>query len=253
VIDNGSSYFSVAIVVPVYRDWESCSILCRLIDEACGNIPEARVRLLLVDDGSPERDELWDRFAPQNLQSIEVLRLRRNVGHQRAIAIGLCHVYQNVKCHAVMVMDGDGEDRPTDSVRLIQQAIQQPKLIVFAERCKRLESRTFRMGYVLYRLLHLTLTGVSVRVGNFSIVPFSTLSCLVCMPELWNHYAGAVFKSKLPFQTIPMDRGKRYRGQSHMNLVALVNHGMSGIATFHDAVATRILIAQVSCCWPFWA
>jgi hypothetical protein len=67
------------------------------------------------------------------------------------------------------------------------------------------------------------------------------------MHELWNHYAGAVFRSKIPFDQVPMDRGLRYRGKSHMNLIALVNHGLAGIASFQDIAATRILFANAVC------
>jgi hypothetical protein len=66
------------------------------------------------------------------------------------------------------------------------------------------------------------------------------------MSELWNHYAGAVFKSHLKFDTIPIDRGYRYRGQSRMSLVSLVTHGLSGIASFQEAVGTRILLANAA-------
>ena len=62
------------------------------------------------------------------------------------------------------------------------------------------------------------------------------------MPELWNHYAGAVYKSRLPFDSIPMDRGARLQGRPQMSLVSLVTHGLAGIATFQETVATRILI-----------
>jgi hypothetical protein len=117
--------------------------------------------------------------------------------------------------------------------------------IVFAERRKRLAGTMFQAGYLLFRILHRLLTGIPVRVGNFSVIPRASLRRLVAMTELWNHYAGAVFKSKLPFFTIPADRGQRLCGESRMNLVALVAHGLAGIATFYDAVATRILIFNV--------
>jgi hypothetical protein len=74
----------------------------------------------------------------------------------------------------------------------------------------------------------------------------SALERLVTMSELWNHYAGAVYKSKLPHGRLPTDRGHRLGGKSHMDLVALVAHGLAGISTFYDVVATRILIGSVS-------
>ena len=46
-----------------------------------------------------------------------VLRLRRNVGHQRAIALGLTYLQVEAGCEAVIVMDADGEDRPADVPR----------------------------------------------------------------------------------------------------------------------------------------
>lgn len=232
--------------MPVYRDWEAASLLCRALDRLCAELSGAAVQAVLVDDGSPDGIAGWEPFHPQHLRSLEVLHLRRNLGHQRAIAVGLCHVHDRVPCDAVLIMDADGEDRPEDAIRLIRASAENPGRILFAERRKRMEGLIFRAGYGFYRYLHKLLTGIPVRVGNFSVVPFAALRRLTSMQELWNHYAGAVFKSLLPFDSIPIDRGSRYRGHSHMNLVALVSHGLAGIASFHDVVATRILLANVA-------
>lgn len=237
--------FRVVIVAPVFRDWESATLLCRDLDAASARVPGAEVRILFVDDGSPDHLAGWAPSAPAHLHAVQALFLRRNLGHQRAIAVALCHVRERFECDAVLVMDADGEDRPEDAVTLIERAMASPSRIIFAERRKRLEGTVFRAGYHLYRGLHWILTGVAVRVGNFSILPAACLPRLTSMSELWNHYSGAVFKSKLPFDRIPMNRGRRYRGTSRMDLIALVMHGMSGIATFQDIAATRILLATV--------
>jgi hypothetical protein len=234
------------ILMPVYRDWQSASLLCRALDEQCAQLADTAVQALLVEDGSPDGIAGWQSFTPRHLHSLDVLHLRRNLGHQRAIAVGLCHIQEHVPCDAVLIMDSDGEDRAEDVVPLIRQALAGSPRILFAERRKRLEGQVFQAGYGLYRFLHKVLTGIPVRVGNFSVVPATALRRLTCMPELWNHYTGAVFKSRLAFDTVPIDRGQRYAGHSHMNLVALVNHGLAGIASFHDAVATRILLANVA-------
>lgn len=240
----GSTRHRILFVAPVYRDWESAAVLCRALDEACAQIPDADFGVLLVDDGSPGHLERWETFTPRALKSMHVLFLKRNLGHQRAITIGLCHVYNNGSCDAVVVMDADGEDRPEDAVLLAKREMEAPGRLIFAGRQKRLEKRIFRIGYVLYRALHRFLTGISVRVGNFSVVPRSALGRLLCMSEMWNHYAGAVFKSKLEYEVLPINRGRRYRGTSHMSVTSLVNHGLAGIASFHDVAATRILVAS---------
>jgi hypothetical protein len=61
--------------------------------------------------------------------------------------------------------------------------------------------------------------------------------------DLWNHYAAAVYKSQLPFGLLPTRRGNRLVGRSHMNLVALVVHGLSAMAVFGDRIGVRLLIA----------
>jgi hypothetical protein len=202
-------------------------------------------RLLFLDDCSdtpvpPDlvKDEL------KNLLCVESLRLRRNLGHQRAIAIGLCFVHAERPCDAVLVMDADGEDKPADVPRLIQKFLEEgARKVIFAERIRRSEDWTFRVGYLLYRGLHWLLTGVRVRVGNFSILPAEYLETLVVVSETWNHYAASVIKCRLPNRVLPAARGTRLAGRSSMNYVALVLHGLSAISVFAEIVGVRLTLA----------
>jgi hypothetical protein len=172
-----------------------------------------------------------------------VVRLRRNLGHQRAIAIGLAYVERHVPCEAVLVMDADGEDDPGDIPALVARyRLERGDTIVFAERRKRAETVLFRVLYHGYRLAHRALTGYGVRVGNFSIVPRRRLDGLVVVSELWNHYAAAVVRSRQPFVTIPTRRAARLSGHSHMNFVSLVVHGMSAISVYGDRVFVRLIV-----------
>src|SRR5262249_31404034 len=138
------------------------------------------------------------------IEQVRLLELRRNVGHQRAIVLGLAYLHRRNECDAVVVMDADGEDLPSDVPRLVEQfEAAGRRAIVFAERRRRTESLLFRVFYWLYRQLHVVLTGLRVRVGNFCIMPASAVASLVAVPETWNHVAAAVFKSRLPYETLP--------------------------------------------------
>lgn len=234
----------VVILLPVFRDWESASTVCQLLDAAVQPFSDVKIRVLLVDDGSPDGPDGWKPFEPESLIRIDVLRLFKNLGHQRAICSGICYIHDHVACDAVLVMDSDGEDRAEDAPRLIDDLRLSSFDVVFAERRRRFESYPFRAGYSAFRILHRILTGIPVRVGNFSVIMAAAIPRLVCMPELWSHYAGAVFKSKLRFGCVPMDRGSRIHGKSHMNLSSLVAHGLAGIASFYETVAARILLAN---------
>jgi hypothetical protein len=245
--DSAETPRRLVIVMPVFRDFDAAAVVCRAIDDVVARLPGIEARVLLVDDGSPAGTTGWAPFAAQALTRIDVLALRRNLGHQRAIAVALCHLSDTGTADAVLVMDADGEDRPEDIPGLLAELDVEPGAMVFAERRKRLEGQVFRLGYLGYRVLHRCLTGVPVRVGNFSVLPATALARLVSMAELWNHYAGAALRSRLPQRRLPLDRGTRVVGRSQMGgLIPLVMHGISGIATFHDVVATRLLVASIS-------
>ncbi len=237
----------LVILMPVRDDWASASELIRTLNEALSAI-SCLANIVMIDDGSVHRHDAGD-FQDHFLaiQAIRILRLRRNLGHQRAIAVGIAYIQETLSCDAVLVMDSDGEDTPVGAVDLLSafSAAQGAKAI-FAERSRRSESLAFRVFYHCYRLLHKVLTGISVRVGNFSILPSEYLSTLVAMSELWNHYAAAVFRSKLPYTMIPIPRGTRIAGKSRMNFVDLISHGLSAISVFGDIVGVRLLIGSLT-------
>jgi polyisoprenyl-phosphate glycosyltransferase len=235
----------VVVLIPIFDDWLPCATVIERLDDAL-EAAGREVAVLLVDDGSTSAPTSLQLDRPlRAVRSIDVLRLRRNLGHQRAICIGLCHVDSEYDCDAVVVMDGDGEDDPHDVVRLLSRWAADPETIVFAERTRRSEGLGFRISYWFYRVLHRILTGKGVRVGNFSVVPRGRLRSLVVVSELWSHYAAAVFTSRLPFTTIPTRRARRLAGRSRMNFVALVTHGLSAISVFSEVVGVRVLLATL--------
>jgi hypothetical protein len=234
----------VLVLLPVYNDWVAFGILLGHLDEALA-AAGLTARVLAVDDGSltrPDPEPCGGRPF-RALRRVEVLELRRNLGHQRAIAVGLAYAEGRDPCDVVVVMDSDGEDDPRDVPRLLDRCRAEGwRAIVFAERTRRSESLTFRVGYAAFKAVHYLLTGVRVRVGNFSAVPRARLASLVVVSELWNHYAAAAFKSRQPYCTVPTRRAKRYHGRSSMNYVSLVGHGLSAISVFGDVVGVRLLV-----------
>ncbi|MFP6580970.1 MAG: glycosyltransferase [Candidatus Hydrogenedentota bacterium] len=239
--DNG-----IVVLVPVYNDAENFDILVRELDEALCNCGSS-ITVVAVDDGSSEPLALDAKgWNAQCISEVRCLRLRGNLGHQRAIAIGLSYVHQHIACEAVLVMDADGEDNPTDAARLVERIRElQHSSIVFAERTKRSEGHAFLFFYKLYKILVRILTGHSVRVGNFSIIPFAQLDRLVIRPELWTHYAATVYLVRTPRDLIPTKRGVRWAGKPTMNFVALVTHGLSAISVFGATVGVRLTILSM--------
>ena len=163
----------LTILIPIFNDWAALEMLLELLDRALAE-HGLSAGVLVVDDGStlsaPARDRVDPTF--RALRQVEVLELRRNLGTQRALAIGITFVEDRGHCDELVVMDGDGEDDPRDVPRLVMRSREEGgERIVFAERTKRSESALFRVFYVLYKVLHGILTGYGVRVGNFSVIP----------------------------------------------------------------------------------
>lgn len=234
---------NLVILLPIYNDWECLPILLGRIDQSLAQ-RAGSVHVLVIDDGSnlPAPEALFDG---QHLQisRVDCLRLRRNLGHQRAIVIGLNHIYKAHPCDAVLVMDADGEDKPEDAARLVQQLHKTGgRQVIFAERVRRSENLLFRVCYFAYRVLHRVLTGMSVRFGNFSIVPFHHLAALVVVSESWNHYAASIIKARIPYASVPTNRGTRYLGNSKLNFAGLVAHGLSAISVFSELVGVRVIL-----------
>jgi glycosyltransferase involved in cell wall biosynthesis len=234
---------NLVILIPVLNDWDAVWLLLEQVDRIL-SASALLAEVILVDDGSTLAPPARFGSPAGGIARVEVLTLRRNVGHQRALALGLAWLADHTSDAPVVVMDGDGEDDPRDIPRLFERFRSGGgRAIVFAERTRRSESLLFRVFYDLYRLTHFAITGIRVRVGNFSIVPRQLLLRLVVVSELWNHYAAAVFKSRLPRESIPTTRARRLAGRSRMNFVALVVHGLSALSVHSEVIGVRLLVA----------
>jgi glycosyltransferase involved in cell wall biosynthesis len=238
-----SNAVRILIVIPVYNDWEPLRILLTRLDEQLA-ATSSTATVLLLDDGSTIAPGELVAAPLRAIDAVRILRLRRNLGHQRAIAVGLAYVHETIPCDAVVVMDADGEDEPSDVPRLVAKCRDEgASRIVFARRARRSEGIRFVAFYALFRALYRIMTGVDIRVGNFSVIPFELLRRVVVVSEIWSHYVSGLMKARLPFTTIDTSRGKRLAGRTKMNYVALVTHGLSAIAVNGDVFGVRMLIA----------
>ena len=217
---------NIYCLTPIYNDWESFAVLLQEISHLRDNLNDYNFFVVAVNDGSTE--EIPEDFDYKNIPAT-VLNLKINIGHQRAIAVGLQYIYNEVSDYDfVVVMDSDGEDKPQDIKELINKAEQeQEKKIIFAQRKKRQESTFFKVGYFFYKYLFYFLTGQKISFGNFSVIPKKLLSKVVHQNNIWNHYSGGIIQSKIPFEKVLLDRGKRYKGVSKMNFNSLIVYGLS--------------------------
>lgn len=227
------------VVTPVYEDVEASSRLFKELAAEFGT----DVFVVAVDDGSVKQPLEIESLSNAGIDGV-LLKLRRNVGHQRAIAIGLGYVSEHMQPeHQVVVMDSDGEDLPATIPSLLALLESTETDVVVAQRKSRVETFRFKAFYAVYKRFFGLMTGRAISFGNFMALKSAAVKRLVAMQELSIHVAGAVLASKLRTKVCPLDRGPRYAGQSKMNFVGLALHGFKGLMVFAEDVLVRVGIA----------
>jgi hypothetical protein len=236
----------ICILACLFNDWISADKLAEGIDQELADRGLV-ADIVFVNDGSTEEKPPGFCTARYKaLGNISVVHAKTNLGHQRAIALGLWFVNRNCDHDAFAIMDSDGEDKPSDLVKLIGKWSEgRGSQLIFAERTKRSEGVVFRLCYAIYKFLHLALTGRRISFGNYSVLSGPHVELLLVEPDLWNHYAAAVVKTKIPFATVATNRGTRYAGQSRLNFTSLVIHGLSALSCFKEIIAVRLILAAL--------
>lgn len=227
---------NLVIVTPVFEDADAAARLFRDIAACTGKA----AFVVAVDDGSVRQPVRATSIAAAGLDGV-VLRLRRNVGHQRAIAVGLSYVAEHhPRAGEVVVMDSDGEDAPASLPQLLEDLRAPDVDVVVARRRQRREAFGFRVFYVIYKWVFRVLTGRAIDFGNFMALKDGSVRRLAAMQELWLHVAACVLTSKLRVHPHPLDRASRYAGESKMNFVSLALHGFKALMVFAEDVLVRV-------------
>ena len=136
-------------------------------------------------------------------------------------------------------MDGDGEDRPEEIKEFINKIKSVNSKAIVGERVKRSEDLSFKLFYQLHKLIALTFTGKSIKFGNYSCLPKSTVEKLVNEKATWNSFSGSLRKIEDDLISIPSTRGVRYFGPSKMSFYNLIKHSLSIISVFRKIFLIR--------------
>ena len=227
----------VVILIPVYNDWES---LLKLIEEINENVKifnSISFSCLIINDASTI--QMPKIYKPSKFETIEILNMRENRGHARCNAFGLRYAFKNKKFDNLILMDGDGEDRPEEIISLIKKINESPNNSVVAKRVKRSEGPLFQFLYYVHKLITFFFTGKNINFGNYSLLTKDDVGKLQSKASLWSSFSGSVKKHIQNFNEIDSIRGIRYFGPSKMSLIKLVIHSFSIIAVFKYQVFLR--------------
>ena len=225
------------ILIPVYNDWQSVTELLDNIDHNLLGI-EHEISVIIVNDAS-NHDRKEEDKTFENISSIKILNMKINQGHARCIATGLKYIYQKENFDYVIPMDGDGEDRPEEIKEFINQIQNSNDKPIVGKRVKRSEGLFFKLCYEFHKLITLTFTGKSIKFGNFTCLPKTTVEKMINEKATWNSFSGSLTKIEKDLFEIPSIRGDRYFGPSKMSFMNLLKHSLSIISVFKKTVLIR--------------
>ena len=220
----------INFLIPVYNDWKSLGLLLKKINNQLLK-KKKPCNVIIIDDCSSEKPSVQTRKL-NYLKKINILRLKKNVGSQKAIALGLKYVSKIKKRSIILIIDSDGEDDPKQVNKMIENAEKFPNHIITSNRKKREESLLVRILYRSHLLLTFIFTGKWISFGNYTSLDSKNLKSLFKDGSVWLAYSAAVIKNN-NIKRLFASRKKRFYGLSKLTLVKLFLHSFRIISVFY--------------------
>ena len=229
----------IIILIPVFNDWDSLNKLLVEINDSIKEIKDIDISCVVINDSSTiKRPSI---LKPKNFTSLKIMNMSQNKGHARCYAFGIRFIKENEKFDNLILMDGDGEDRPFELKELINLSKQNNENSIVAKRVKRQEGIVFRTLYQIHKIITLIFTGKKINFGNYSCITRKDVEKISSKPSLWSSVSGTVKKNISNLNEINSIRGIRYFGPSKMSFLKLLIHSFSIIAVFKYQVFFRSL------------
>lgn len=134
---------AISVVIPFYNEQDSIVPLFTEIEQALSGTFD--YELIAVDDGSSDETGAVMADAARNLQTVRLVRLACNRGQSTALANGI----HAARAPLIATLDGDGQNPPTDIVKLLghyRQAIDEGAVAIVGWRQHRNDTRVRRMS-----------------------------------------------------------------------------------------------------------
>ena len=216
----------IVILTPVYNDWNNLGKLLKKINKVFEVSINNTFDLVIVNDCSKENYN-HKKYKLKMINKIILINLEKNVGSQRAIAIGLKYLKKNYKKNfKTIIIDSDGQDNPKIISKILSLNEKNPKCSIAINRGQRREPIWFKLFYEAYCILVKLFCFKKIRFGNYSLVDISDLKKITEKNELWSAFPPTLSKNSNRLLHLSADREKRYGGDSKMNFYGLLYHAL---------------------------
>ncbi|AIQ44913.1 glycosyltransferase [Paenibacillus sp. FSL R7-0273] len=218
-----------SVIIPMYNEEAVIQETYRRIKKVMGTTGED-YELLFVNDGSTdscaqmiEEYSYWD-------ESVKLIDLSRNFGHQIAITAGMDYALGD----AVIIIDADLQDPPELILKMIEEW-KNGYEVVYAKRIKRNGESLFKRwtASAFYRILRYS-TDISIPVdtGDFRLIDRKVCEELKRLPEKNRFVRGLVSWVGFRQKAIEYERDERLAGETKYPLKRMIKLSLDGITSF---------------------
>jgi glycosyltransferase involved in cell wall biosynthesis len=222
----------ISLIVPVYNEDEAIPLFLAEVDRRLV-IPDARLELVFVNDGSKDGTLTQLLAAAAARADVTLVNLSRNFGKEAAMTAGLDHA----RGDAVVLMDVDLQD-PPELVAVFVEKWREGYDIAYGLRESRsgetrLKTITARMFYAWFN--RISDTAIPPNVGDFRLLDRRVVEALRRLPERGRFMKGLFAWVGFPSIAVPFERPARQAGETKWNYWRLWNFAIEGIVSFSTA------------------
>ncbi len=228
---------SLFLVIPSYGDSKSVVEITKELEV----IVDRPITICILDDSVGKDDY------PSLPKNYTIFVPEKNLGQQKILTNffrhGLGSFYKIHDDDLVIIMDGDGEDSPSDVPRLLEKIDEKGLNLVTAQRASRSVSFSFKVGYLCFQLAGKILTGKTINHGTFSVSRRSELETWVKRDSFTQSFVGGLLSVKTTKGSVICDRKPRRYGKSSLDKYGLITHGLKIWLSLSYLITSRLLIA----------
>ena len=228
------------IIIPIYNDWKSLNKLLFQLNENFRNSKNFETEILIINDHSSEQINIKNNNL-SSIKKISIINLNKNLGSQKAIAVGLFYLKDRAKNSFVTIMDGDGEDDPLQINNMLEEAEKNEDFIITSNRKKRQESLAIQILYKIHLIMTFIFSHKWISFGNFTTFSSKNISKILSNNNSWYAHSSSVLNN-CKIKRLYAKREKRYFDKSKVNLLALMEHALRVNVVFFPKIFLNSLL-----------
>lgn len=224
---------ALSVVTPMYNEREAVDHFVARLRPVLDGLG-VTYEVVAVDDGS--RDATVSRLLQlrADWSALRVVALRRNVGHQAALAAGL----QSARGDYVVSIDADLQDPPEVIGEMLATAREQKVDVVYGVRGDRSTDTVFKRrtaGIYYWMMRRLVGPWVSDQAGDFRLMSRAVVDVLTALPEQNPVYRLVVPSLGFASAEVSYVRAERVAGETKYPLSKMLKLTLDSLTSFSAA------------------